>query len=159
VEFEPYALAAALEGSPLGAAMRGSRGLYPAADIVHLLGLVLLVGGIGLVDLRIAGLGRAIPLAPLSRLLTPFAVAGLALLAVSGIALFAADAGPLVRSRTFLLKMGLMALGLLNAFVFRRRFGDFEDGREPPALARLLSGASLGIWLAVGALGRLIAFT
>jgi hypothetical protein len=159
VELAPLALVEALEASALGVAMRGSRGLYPAADIVHLLGLVLLVGGIGLLDLRIVGLGRAIPLAPLSRFLTPFAIVGLVLLAGSGIALFAADAGPLARSRTFLLKMGLMVVGLANAFVFRRGFGDFEDGRAPPALARLLSGASLVIWLAVGALGRLIAYS
>lgn len=151
--------AAALEGSPLGAAMRGSKGWYPAANVAHVGGLVLLVGGVGVLDLRMAGLGRAVPIAALSRMVTPLAVAGLVVLAVSGFVLFAADAGPLIRSDTFRLKMALAALALVNAFGFRRRFGDFADGREPPPLARAMAVLSIGLWLMVGALGRLIAYS
>jgi hypothetical protein len=148
--------AAALEGSPLGAAMRGS--WYPPANVVHVVGLVLLVGGIGVVDLRIVGLGRAIPLAALSRMLTPFAIAGLALLAASGFLLFAADAGPHLKQDVFRWKMALLALALVNAAAFRARFGDFADGHEPPAAARAMAGLSLALWVAVAVLGRLIAY-
>lgn len=151
--------AAALEGSPLGAAMRGAKGWYPAANVAHVFGLVLLVGGIGVLDLRVAGLGRTIPLWALSRLVTPAAILGLGLLAVSGFLLFAADAGPLVKSGTFQLKMALAALALVNALAFRRLFGDFADGREPPPLARAMAVLSIGLWLAAGALGRLIAYS
>jgi hypothetical protein len=159
VEFDPFALAAALEASPLGAAMRGSKGLYPAANVAHLAGLVLLVGAIGVLDLRVAGLGRTIPLAPLSRFLTPFAAAGLVLAAASGALLFSADAGPLVRSNVFLLKLTLAAVALVNALVFRRWFGDWTSTREPPVVARLMAVASIGLWLTVACLGRLIAYS
>ena len=87
------AAAAALEGSALGVWARGSPDAYPAANLAHLLGLVMLVGGIGILDLRLAGLARALPAAALSRLLTPVALAGLVLMAGSGAVMFAADAG------------------------------------------------------------------
>ena len=153
------AWAQTLEASAVGEAMRGGRNYYPAANVAHVFGLVLLVGGVGVLDLRIAGFGRAVPIAPLSALLTPIAVTGLVVLAASGVLLFAADAGPLVRSPVFQTKMALAGLALVNAFVFRRAFGDFGLGREPPALARLLAVVSLCLWLAVGCLGRLIAYT
>lgn len=152
------ALAAALEGSPLGAAMRGSRGWYPVVNVAHLAGLVLLIGAIGVVDLRILGLGRTVPLAALSRMLTPLAIVGLALLTLSGFLLFSADATPLARSPVFRLKMALAALALINALAFRQWFGDFASGREPPPMARAMAVASIGLWLTVGALGRLIAY-
>jgi hypothetical protein len=149
---------AALEASDLGAAVRGGRGVYPAVNLAHIAGLVLLVGAIGVLDLRTAGLGRAIPLPALSRMLTPLAIGGLALLTVSGFLLFAADAGPLVRSAVFKAKLALIGLALLNALVFRRLFGDFDAGREPPVLAKIMALASISFWLAAAALGRLIAY-
>lgn len=151
--------AQALESSALGEAMRGGRSFYPAANVAHVFGLVLLVGGIGVLDLRIAGFGRGISVAALSALVTPLAVAGLIMLAGSGFLLFSADAGPLVRSPVFQAKMALAALGLLNAFVFRRAFRDLGKGRAPPLLARVSAVLSLCVWLAVGCLGRLIAYT
>jgi hypothetical protein len=152
-------LAQAVEASPLGAAMRGTRGLYPAVNTAHLLGVVLLVGAIGVVDARTLGFGRSIPLAPLSRLLTPPAVAGLALLTVSGVLLFCADAGPFTRSGLFQLKLVLIAVAVANALVFRRRFGDFEDGSQPPALARAMAALSLGLWTATAVIGRYLAYS
>jgi hypothetical protein len=151
------AAASALEESALGEAMRGGPGLYPLANVAHLLGLVMLVGGIGILDLRIIGFGRKLHLATLSQLLTPIAVAGLVILLASGFLLFAADAGPLIDSRVFQLKMILLAVGVANALIFRRWFGD--PRRDPTLLARGLALASIGIWLTVGALGRLIAYS
>lgn len=147
-----------LEASPVGVAMRGARGLYPAVNTVHLLGVVLLVGGIGVVDARVLGLGRTVPIAALSRFLTPAATLGLMLLAASGALLFCADAGPFTRSPLFQAKLALIALGVANAVIFRRRFGDFADGAEPPALARAMAAASLGLWTSATVVGRWLAY-
>lgn len=159
MELDPFALASALEASPLGVLMRGSRGLYPAANVAHVIGLVLLVGAIGVVDLRVMGFGRAVPLAPLSRFLTPIAMVGFAVLLASGVLLFAADAGPLTRSAMFQVKMGLSVLALANALAFRRWFGDGRRGSEAPPAARIMAAGSLAAWLAVACLGRLIAYS
>ena len=72
------ALASALQGSAIAAWASGP--VYPIANLVHLLGLVMLVGAIGIVDIRLAGGLRALPAAALSRALTPVALVGLALI-------------------------------------------------------------------------------
>jgi len=149
--------AATLEASQLGLSMRSAPWLYPAINVAHLGGLVLLVGAIGILDLRIAGVARAIPLAPLSRFLTPFAILGLLVLAVSGFLLFTADAGPLILSNIFRLKLALAAVAVANAAAFRVLYGGLAG--EPPLLARVLAVVSIGLWLTVACLGRLIGYT
>lgn len=140
---------------------RSARLVYPVVNIVHLLGLVMLVGGIGVVDLRLAGFGRAIPLQPLVRALTPVAVAGLCALAASGPILFAADGVALAASSMFHLKLVLIALALTNALVFRWVWGRGAPlgDIERRTLTRLMAGGSLLLWLGVMAAGRMIAYT
>jgi len=154
------AWAAALEASALGAWMRGSPWAYPAANLVHLLGLVLLLGSMILLDLRLLGAGRRVPLPDASALLTPLAVAGLVLLLGSGALLFTADAGPLSAQPLLQLKLLWIALGLANAVLFRGwwsgRIAGWDD--NPPMLGRVQAAASLLIWLGVAAMGRLIAY-
>lgn len=154
------ALAAQLEASALGQWARGSAIAYPVANVTHLLGLVLLIGGIGVVDLRLAGFLRSLPAVPLARAMTPFALAGLALLGLSGAVMFAADAGPMVASEIFRIKLALIGLGLAHAVLFRwlwrRRLDSWETA--PPLAGRLMALGSLGLWLSVGTLGRWIAY-
>ncbi|MGR4865134.1 DUF6644 family protein [Caulobacter sp. LARHSG274] len=155
------ALAAALEASPLGAWARGSGLAYPVASLVHLLGLVLLVGGIGLLDLRLAGLFRSLPIGALSRALTPLSIAGLVLLGLAGAVMFAADATALLASPVFRWKAALIALALVNAVAFRGlwrgRIGGWD--RNPPLAGRLMAAGSLTLWLAIAGLGRWIAYS
>jgi hypothetical protein len=157
----PLAEAAALlEHSALGASMRDSLWLYPVANLLHLLGLVLLVGGIGLLDLRLIGVGSALPVRTVSRLLTRVALVGLALMVITGAALFAADAGPLAAADIFQLKIAVIAAALANALAFRwlwrRSLPDWD--RTPPMLGRVQAAGSLLLWGLAGALGRLIAY-
>lgn len=150
------ALAAAIEASSLGSFARGSSFAYPLANLVHLLGLVLLIGGIGVVDLRLVGAFRGLPLVTLSRALIPLALGGLALMALSGPVLFAADAVSLAKSDLFRWKLVLIGLALLNALAFRRLWSGEES--EPRFALRAMAALSIGTWLTVAALGRLIAY-
>jgi hypothetical protein len=122
------------------------------------LALVLLLGGIGLVDLRTVGLFRALPLQALSKALVPIAATGVLILAASGSILFAADAKSLAMSGTFRLKLILIALALANVAAFRLLFGAVVAD-PPPAAARLLALVSLLLWLGVAICGRMIAYT
>lgn len=139
---------------------RGSANVYPWANVVHVIGVVLLLGGIGIVDLRILGAWRALPLAALSRALVPLAATGLAMQATSGIILFAADGEALAKSDTFHMKLVLVLLAAVNAASFRFVLAPagLSDGRALPPLLRACAGASLAFWLAVAVLGRLIAY-
>lgn len=150
------ALAAAIEASAIGSFVRESAWAYPVVNLLHLLGLVLLVGSIGVLDLRIAELFRALPLAHLSRALTPLTLGGLALMAISGPLLFSADAVALSRSSTFGWKLALIAVALVNALAFRWLWRDSLGELSP--LLRSMAIASLVLWLWIAALGRLIAY-
>ncbi|MDO6414248.1 hypothetical protein Q4F19_07625 [Sphingomonas sp. BIUV-7] len=148
--------AAWAEASTLGQAARGGSWTYPVANLVHLLGLALLIGPIGIVDLRLAGAFRSLPLSPLSRALTPLAIGGLVLLGLSGVVLFSADARTLIHSPLLRAKLLLILIALSNAMAFRLLWG----GKEPvtPWL-RMIAVVSIALWLTVAALGRLIAYT
>lgn len=153
---EPLLLAAAhaLDATGMGAWARGAPLAYPVVNVVHVLGVIALVGAIGTLDLRLAGAWPALPLPALARALTPVAIAGLLTLVASGVLLFAADGTALAKSSAFQLKLGLVLLALANAALFRRRW----HGGEPGPATRAMAIASLGLWLAIVVTGRMIAY-
>lgn len=152
--------AGALETSALGDWMRSSALAYPVANVLHLLGLVLLLGPILLLDMRLLGAGRQFPLLEVSRVLTAWAVTGLLLLIGAGFFMFAADAGPLLANRIMQLKLVGIALGLANAIAFRALWHKQLAGWDlhAPWLGRAQAGLSVVLWLAVATLGRWIAY-
>lgn len=149
-----------LEASALGEHMRSSALLYPAFNLLHLVGLVALLGSMLLLDLRLLGVGREISLAAASRRLTPLAIGGLLVLVGSGICLFAADAAPLIENTLMQFKLLLITAGALNALLFRHHWTRHLEtwDAHPPALGRAQAGASLLIWLLVMSFGRLLAY-
>jgi hypothetical protein len=153
--------AAALEASWLGAAMRQSLFAYPVANLLHLLGLTLLAGPIMLLDLRLMGFGRALIKAEAaSRVLTRFALAGLAFAAATGPLLFVADAKALSTSALLIAKLVLIAAALINAALLRLWWGTLLPDWDlfAPTLAKVQAAASIALWLTVAGLGRMIAY-
>jgi hypothetical protein len=126
---------------------------------VHLVGLVLLVGGIGLLDLRLLGAWPALDPRELARAVTPLALLGAATMVGSGTVMFAADAVAMAGSDMFRLKLILILLAAVNALLFRilyRRqmlFGAMKPGM------RAMAAVSLVAWLAVLVSGRMIAYS
>ena len=127
---------------------------YPAVEVVHLVGVALLLGNLVAFELRVFGLGAALPLADLARLSLTLAVAGFALAALSGLVMFATQPLELLANRAFTWKMGLLALAGLNAAAFHAR----GSLRRPDAVARALVATSTVLWLAVLGCGRWIAY-
>lgn len=152
-----------LETSALGNLLRQSVWLYPMVEVAHILGFALLVGSILAFDLRLMG-ARAVllPADALSRLLLPVAVTGFALAIPTGILLFITEATALVRNPSFLVKMGLLTLALVNIAVFHARVGQrmaaWSLADPPPRPARVAGAASLILWMGVLTCGRLIAY-
>ncbi|HWL29785.1 MAG TPA: DUF6644 family protein [Burkholderiaceae bacterium] len=154
------AWAAWIEHSALGAWMRSSSVAYPLVNVIHVFGLVLLIGSMLLLDLRLMGFVRRLPLPDVSDILTPLAIAGLVALIASGFLLFAADAGPLLDNPLFPVKLLFIALGTINALAFRALWGSRLAlwDQHPPLAGRLQALASLLTWVIAGTLGRLLAY-
>ncbi len=127
---------------------------YPALEVLHILGIALLVGNLLLFELRVWGLGSALPVLPLARLALSLSLAGFALVATSGFVMFASQPGDLLANRAFIVKMGLVLAAGINAALFHLRGGVARlDG-----VARAQTALSLGLWLAVMICGRWIAY-
>ena len=127
---------------------------YPALEVVHVLGIALLVGNLVLLELRVWGLAPELPVGPLARLSLGLALLGFVIVAASGLLMFASRPAELLANRAFLIKMGLVALAGLNAALFHARGGlQRLDGT-----ARLQTVLSLGTWIVVIICGRWIAY-
>jgi hypothetical protein len=161
VEHQPAApIFLALQESALGHAMRSSPALYPAVEILHILGFVLLVGSIVALDLRLLGLGRMIAIQPLAQLLLPLSRFGFVLAISMGFLLFSADAAHVVGNPAFRTKLLLIAAALINIVIAHvgpwRRLALWHG--DAPAGAKMTALASLLLWLSALCAGRLIAY-
>jgi hypothetical protein len=149
-----------LQESALGHLMRSSPALYPAVEILHILGFVLLVGSILALDLRVLGWGRGIAIEPMAQLLLPLSRAGFLLAIGMGFLLFSADASHVVRNPAFQAKLLLIAAALVNIVIAHacpwRHIGRWGD--KTPGGAKAAALVSLVLWLAIICAGRLIAY-
>jgi len=140
--------------------MRASPALYPAVEILHIIGFVVLVGSILALDLRLLGLARAIPIQPMAQLLLPLSRVGFGLAISMGFLLFSADASHVVRNPAFQSKLLLIAAALVNIAIAHagpwRRIAHW--GAEVPGGAKVTALLSLLLWLGVVCAGRLIAY-
>ena len=76
-----------IETSALGQTMRDSVWLFPMAEILHFMGLSLLIGSLLVVDFRLLGFSRNFPVTAVYRFL-PLALAGFSINLVTGIMFF-----------------------------------------------------------------------
>ena len=131
---------------------------YPTVLTLHTFGMMVLVGAALMVDLRLLGFGRAIPLGSMSNL---FRVMWGAfwLNLVTGTMLFIADATKRATQPLFLVKLALVAAGIVTMVMIKR---SLFDGRAEPVVigtsARRLAITSLLVWSAAITAGRLLAY-
>ena len=150
-----------LEESGFGTWVRESNSLlaYPSILFLHTLGMGLLAGISGLIDLRILGLASEIPLEPMQRFL-PYMWAGFWVNAVTGIALFIPDATTKSVNPVFFTKLVFVAIAMvLTSLIKTRVFRDpLVDKRPVPMNGKLLALASIICWLGAITAGRLLAY-
>ena len=162
----PVGALGALESSGLGQAMRQWLWLYPSVEIVHIVGIALLFGSIAVMDLRLLGVSRSIPVRTLARHVLPWSAGSFLLIIPSGLLMFTAHATEFIDSEVFVVKMLLILAGGVNAALFHTitfRTADVWDSEEmrklpPPPSARAAGALSLVIWISVIACGRLLAY-
>lgn len=157
-----YSLFAWIENQPLILSFTESLFAYPVIQGVHVLALAFAVGLLALADLRLAGW-----LLPqhservLVSTLRPWFIGGFSVLLVTGVLLFLPKATALYKHPLFLVKLGLIALAGLNAFWFELNFRRASVGSAAvwsylsPRAAGLVS---LGLWVTIIVLGRLLAY-
>jgi hypothetical protein len=149
-----------LEASTFSAWVRESPSIwaYPTILTLHTVGLGVLVGANWMVDLRVLGYGRAIPLSAISRAF-PAMWAGFWVNAITGVMLFAAD--PIGKGTTtlFMSKLALVAGGVALMIALKRRlYRHHGDAEVAGAGVKAVAACSLAIWIAAIAAGRWMAY-
>ena len=150
-----------LENTFIANAIRTIPWLYPTFETGHYIGLSLLVGGIMLIDLRVLGFARALPLKSMIGLL-PFVWIGFLINVFTGSMLFIYGATNFGPNRAFQVKMAFMVLAGLNALAFdlavRRSGSSWVAADRPPTFVKGVATLSLFIWVCVVTTGRWMAY-
>lgn len=153
-----------MEASTLGRAMRESGPwTYATVNLAHILGVSALFGSILLIDLRLLGVWRRVPLAPLATAAVPVARTGFVIAAATGVCLLVTNATEYTDNPFVAIKFPAIALGLINVTAIGRTSGwraraeRAPTPRESRQLA-VMGGISLVSWLTALAAGRMIAY-
>ena len=141
---------------------------WPLNEIVHFIGIILLIGIVGMYDLRLMGVAKEIPVAALTRLL-PWAVFGFICTTTTGL-LFTTGiyANIQIPPGTVLVNDGYLQLKLIFYFaalinlIFFYKTGvaaaadNVGPGEDVSWTAKKYAAASLGCWVLVMYFGRIL---
>jgi hypothetical protein len=139
---------------------------WPVCEMIHFIGMAMLIGSIGLLDFRILGLGKGLPIAKLEALV-PIGVAGFVANLVTGTIFVLANpsGGPVayVTNLAFQIKMALILIAGINAIAFyvtgiSKRMAVLGPADDAPVDAKAIAAASLVLWIGVIVFGRLIMY-
>lgn len=126
---------------------------YPTVLTLHTMGLSVLVGASAILDLRLLGVSRSIPLSAFRWVSTAVAI-GLTVNLITGGMLFIKDPLTWGKSIPFLVKMSLVVISAATVLPMRRYVSSGEAGGS----SRLLAVTSLVAWTAAVTAGRLLAY-
>ena len=129
---------------------------YPTVLTVHTGAMMMMVGVSWMVDLRLVGFGKNIPLEALKSMFKLLWIAFPVSLA-TGTALFVADASKRGTSVLFLIKMLLILAALLLMRVLRSHLSDM-DPTVVSGTAKRLAFLSMAVWALAVTAGRLLAY-
>ena len=150
-----------LRQTTLSALVTGNPWVWPILETLHFIGLSLLIGTIGVFDLRLLGMAKGLPAQPLSRLI-PWGLAGFLLNVATGALFFVGEPANYVNNVAFYCKMAFVALAGVNVLVFyltvAKQVEALGPGEDSPGGAKLIAAASLLLWIGIMAAGRLLTF-
>lgn len=144
-------------------AIRESQYIYPALQCLHIAAIGMFAGSVMMVNLRLAGVGSAIPVSEFGRMAARIAWLGLALVLLTGAHMAVAFLDVFVVNQVFHLKLLLLLLALGNLVIIQRGTAGAAQALwalDPPDPARVRSWAAAGIaiLLTLIVLGKLLAY-
>ncbi len=138
---------------------------WPILEMIHFIGMSLLFGTIGVLDVRLLGLGKRMPVGPLERLV-PLGVFGFLLALLSGyVFVTSAPEGPVeyLTNLSFYFKTVCLLLAGANVVFFyasgvAKEVAVLGPGDDASLRAKVVAAASLVLWLGVIYFGRMLMY-
>ena len=142
--------------------INSSMWVWPILEDLHFIGLILIIGAFGALNVRILGMMKQLPVAPLHRFI-PWGLAGFFLNIVTGMLFFIGMPGFYTPNVVFQIKMFTIMLAGLNLLLFQctsafRSLEHLGPGEDAPLYAKIVAASSLFLWIAAIVLGRYIPF-
>jgi hypothetical protein len=129
---------------------------FPVLECIHIVGFAFSVGTIGVVDLRLLGVGfKNYTAQELAQSMAPWTLFGLGVMLTSGPLLFSSDPDAYYLNFAFQLKMALLFLAIVIHYTARRKVIASGGSAARAAVACL----SLAMWTAIVFAGIFYAFT
>ena len=134
---------------------------WPTLEILHFLGLCMLIGALLVMDLRLIGFQRTIPLRAVHALM-PVAIIGFLINLITGVGFLFGDPYLYVINYAFWVKMVLVLLAGVNFLFYLVRIEPALANLGPhdatPPVAKAVGAASLIFWFGVLLYGRLLPY-
>jgi hypothetical protein len=148
-----------LDATPLSIWLKESPSVWsnPMVLTLHTMGLSVLVGACGVLDLRLLGVSRGIPLAAYRWVFRAVAI-GLTVNLVTGVLLFIKNPITWATSVPFLIKMLLVVASVATVVPIRRFVLSDAPNGEVSGSIRGLAVVSIVAWSAAVTAGRLLAY-
>jgi len=136
--------------------------IWPTCETLHFIGMMLLVGIVGVLDLRMLGVAPEIVPGPFERLI-PWAIGGFVVNLITGFLFFTGDPFQYIHNTVFWLKLLFIVLAGINALAFyvtgiARRVDALAPGEAAPPVAKFIAATSLILWIGVIYWGRMLPF-
>lgn len=155
------ALVVWLKSTSVSQAMTMSPVLWPICEMLHFIGLGLLIGGAGLIDLRLMGAMKSVPLSAVMQV-RKWAVLGIVINVVTGALFFIGAPGQYIDNSAWYFKLTFLAIAIINVVIFETRQGArmlaLAAGEKTPASFKIAGAVSMGSWLLVLYFGRMLPF-
>ncbi len=152
-----------VELSPIGEFMQLTNWAFPAAEVVHVIAVVIVYGFIAIVDLRLLGLaGKSRRYTQLAAETLHWVWFAFVMAVVTGLLMFATQPAQYVSNPWFVAKMMFIILAGVNMLFMElilARKSEHWHVHGIPLSARLAGGLSLSFWTVVVVCGRWIGFT
>ena len=130
--------------------------IFPALECAHIVGFALSIGTIALLDFRLLGMGLLRhSTSELAKDLAPWTLVGLAVMLLSGPAMFSSDPDMYYLNGAFQIKMIALLAALIFNYTIHRKVA--AQGAAP-VTAKLVACVSLTLWMSIILCGIFIGF-
>ena len=150
-----------LKSTSISQAMTMSPYAWPVCEMLHFIGLALLIGGAGVIDLRLMGFLRSVPVAAVMQL-RKWAFLGVLINVVTGALFFAGAPDQYINNTAWYYKLLFLFVAFANVAIFEttqgRRMLALPAGVATPASFKLAGAVSIGSWFLVLYFGRMLPF-
>jgi hypothetical protein len=150
-----------LKSTSISQAMTMSPLLWPICETLHFIGLALLIGGAGLIDLRLMGFLKSVPLTAVMQV-RKWAALGIAINVITGALFFIGSPNQYIDNPAWYGKLAFLFVAMVNVAVFETRQGKriltIAAGEDTPASFKVAGAVSIGSWFLVLYFGRMLPF-